>query len=74
MQSEPPLVFAPPPREVRRYALEENTGERFSFTEKLHACVDFVPDLQPTDVDARTRALADVCLVIFNTNDFAYVY
>ena len=35
---------------------------------------DFVPDLQPADVDARTRALADVCLVLFNSNEFAYVY
>ncbi|MDR3403754.1 MAG: PSD1 and planctomycete cytochrome C domain-containing protein [Chthoniobacter sp.] len=68
------LTFARPPLEVRRDAIEENTGEKFSFTEKLHACADFVPDLQPADVDARTRALADVCLVIFNTNDFAYVY
>lgn len=69
-----PLVFANPPLEVRRGAVEENTGERFAFTEKLPACVDFVPDLQPTDVDARTRALAEVCLVLFNSNDFAYVY
>lgn len=68
------LTFAKPPLEVRRDAVEENTGEKFSFAEKLHACADFIPDLQPGDVDARTRALADVCLVIFNTNDFAYVY
>jgi hypothetical protein len=74
MQTEPALVFANPPLEVRRDAIEENTGEKFSFAEKLHACADFVPDLQPADVDARTRALADVCLVIFNTNEFAYVY
>ena len=68
------LTFAKPPLEVRRDAVEENTGEKFSFTEKLNACADYVPDLQPGDVDARTRALADVCLVILNTNDFAYVY
>jgi len=63
-----------PPLEVRRDAIEENTGEKFSFNEKLHANADFVPDLQPADVDARTRALADVCLVLFNSNEFAYVY
>lgn len=73
-QPSPALVFTRPPLEVRRDAIEENTGEKFSFAEKLHACADFVPDLQPGDVDARTRALADVCLAIFNTNDFAYVY
>ena len=63
-----------PPLEVRRDAVEENTGEKFSFNEKLHACAEFVPDLQPADVDARTRALADVCLVLFNSNEFVYVY
>jgi hypothetical protein len=63
-----------PPLEVRRDAVEENTGEKFSFSEKLHAYVDFVPDLQPADVDARTRALADVCLALLNSNEFAYVY
>jgi hypothetical protein len=60
--------------EIRRDAIEENTGEKFSFAEKLPACADFVPDLQPTEVDGRTRALADICLVLFNTNEFAYVY
>ena len=63
-----------PPLEVRRDAVEENTGEKFSFNEKLHASSDFIPDLQPADVDARTRALADVCLVLFNSNEFVYVY
>jgi hypothetical protein len=64
----------PMPLEIRRDAIEENTGEPFSFTERLHSHADFVPDLRPGDCDARTRALADVCLVLFNTNEFAYVY
>jgi hypothetical protein len=72
------LIGAPPtpkpPLEVRRDAVEENTGERFSFIEKLHAYADFVPDLQPADVSKHARALADVCLVLFNSNEFAYVY
>jgi hypothetical protein len=63
-----------PLREVRRDAVEENTGEKFSFVEQLYSNADFVPDLQPTDCDARTRALADVCLTLLNTNEFAYVY
>jgi len=62
-----------PPAEVRREAVEENTGERFTFSERLHAAADFKPDLQPTDVSARTRALADVCLVLLNGNEFAHV-
>ena len=65
---------AKPPREVRREAVEENTGEKFSFSEKLHANADFIPDLQPADVPAHTRALADVCLALLNSNEFAYVY
>ncbi len=62
------------PTEVVREAVEENTGEKFTFTETLFAYQDFVPDLQPADVDARTRALAEVCLVLLNSNEFAYIY
>ena len=63
-----------PPLEVRRDAVEENTGEKFSFNEKLHANTEFVSDLQPADVPTHTRALADVCLALLNANEFAYVY
>lgn len=63
-----------PPLEVRREAVEENTGEKFSFQEKLPGYAEFVPDLQPADCDAKTRALADVCLVLLNSNEFAYLY
>jgi hypothetical protein len=59
---------------LRRDAVEENTGEKLSFTEKLEANADNVPDLQPADCDDHTRALADVCLALLNTNEFAYVY
>ena len=62
------------PLEVLRDAVEENTGEKFSFREKLHAYSEFIPDLQPSSVDLRTLALADVCLVLFNSNEFAYAY
>ena len=51
-----------------------NTGEKFSFQEKLPGYTDFVPDLQPADCDAKTRALADICLVLLNSNEFAYLY
>ena len=63
-----------PPASVTREAVEENTGGKFRFDEPLHACQDFIPDLKPCDVDARTRALADVCLALFNSNEFSYVY
>lgn len=59
------------PKEVLREAVEENTGERFRYVEPLSSAEQFVPDLQSGDVDAETRALADVCLVLFNTNEFS---
>ena len=70
------IDFAPRqwPAEVVREANEENTGEFFTFTEKLFAFEEYEPDLQPSQVDARTRAFADLCLVLFNSNEFVYVY
>ena len=65
---------ATPPLEVVRKAVEENTGEKFTFTERLYSNADFVSDLQPSDVDRHTRALSDVCLVLLNSNEFVYVY
>ena len=62
------------PTEVVREAVEENTGEKFKFTEPLETAADFVPDLTLVDVPFETRALAEVCLVLLNTNEFAYVY
>jgi hypothetical protein len=67
-------LASPPPLQITREAVEENTGEKFRFVERLNVYAEFVPDLQPQDVDVRTRALADVCLVLFNANEFAYVY
>ncbi|MCA9046065.1 MAG: DUF1553 domain-containing protein, partial [Planctomycetaceae bacterium] len=62
------------PLEVVRTAVEENTGEHFSFTETLYSNRDFVPDLRPYQVNRHVRAFADICLVLFNSNEFVYVY
>jgi hypothetical protein len=62
------------PREVVRETVEENTGTKFTFVEPLDESADFRPDLQLGDVDPRTRGLAELCLVIFNSNEFAFVY
>jgi hypothetical protein len=59
------------PAEVVREAVEENTGARFTFTEVLPSAADFVPDLHPADVTPAVRGLMEVCLVLFNTNEFA---
>ncbi|MEI6716013.1 MAG: PSD1 and planctomycete cytochrome C domain-containing protein [Verrucomicrobiota bacterium] len=63
-----------PPLVLKREAVEENTGDKFSFEEHLHAYSDFVPDLQPSALPLHTRALTDVCLALFNSNEFVYVY
>lgn len=70
------LVFstAKLPRVILREAVEENTGERFTFSETLYGVEDFVPDTRLEDCNAKTRALADLCLVLFNSNEFIYVY
>ena len=62
------------PTEVVREAVEENSGERFSFTEKLDFSEGFIPDQKMAGVDPSTRGLAELCLVLFNSNEFAYVY
>ncbi len=69
------LTFEKPkrPTAVVREAVEENTGVRFTFKETLAAAPDFVPDLHPADVTPEIRGLMEVCLVLFNTNEFAYL-
>lgn len=62
------------PKQVVRSLVEEFTGEPFEFIEKLNVYDDYVPDAKPWTVDADTRALADVCLLLLNSNEFLYVY
>ena len=70
------ISVAPPaiPREVVREAVEENTGEKFTFVEPLESSADFQPDPGLADVPPETRGLAELCLVLLNANEFAYVY
>lgn len=62
-----------PPGTVTRSAVDELTGETFEYTEKLEVYDTYKPDLKPWDVDARTRGLAEVCLVLLNSNEFLTV-
>jgi hypothetical protein len=39
----------------------------------LPAAADFVPDLHPADVTPEVRGLMEVCLVLFNANEFVYL-
>ncbi len=70
------LTFEPPgyPTEVVREAVEENTGEKFTYVEPLEVYEEFVPDLKPADASPAVRGLAEVCLVLLNSNEFVYVY
>ena len=61
------------PTEITREAIDAESGKPFTFKEKLVLYENYVPDLQPHEVDARTRGLADLCLAVFNSNEFAYV-
>lgn len=62
------------PINVVREAVEENTGEKFQFTETLGIYRDFQPDPKFADVPPATRALSELCLVLFNSNEFIYIY
>jgi hypothetical protein len=68
----PPLRTELPLR-VRREMIEEFTGEVVRWDEELDLMKGYVRDLAPWDVDDATRALADLCLVLFNSNEFLYL-
>ncbi|MGI9427371.1 MAG: DUF1549 and DUF1553 domain-containing protein, partial [Bythopirellula sp.] len=62
------------PTDIVRQANEEMSGQLFEFVERLFGYENYIPDLQPHQVDARTRGLADVCRMMLNSNEFVYVY
>ena len=63
------------PKYVIRQMVEEMTGLEFWWVEDLDIYAgNYVPDLKPWDVEPPTRALADLCLVLFNSNEFVYIY
>lgn len=62
------------PAWVDREMHEEMTGLAFSFEEYLDIHDDYVYDLDEGNVSATNRAVADLIAVLFNTNEFLYVY
>jgi len=62
------------PTSITRSLVEELTGQPFEYEEILPVFEDYVRDLKPADVSAKTRALADLCLLLFNSNEFMYIY
>ena len=69
-------VKVEPPKYVIRQMVEEMTGLDFWWVEDLdiYSGNEYVPDLKPWDTKPRTRALAELCLVLFNSNEFVHIY
>ena len=61
------------PSEITRSLVEEFSGKVFEYKEILPVFENYQSDKKACDVSAETRALADVCLLLFNTNEFMYV-
>ncbi|MEE2947422.1 MAG: PSD1 and planctomycete cytochrome C domain-containing protein [Verrucomicrobiota bacterium] len=62
------------PASITRSLVEELTGQPFEYEEILPVFENYIPDKKPADVSADTRALADLCLLLFNSNEFMYHY
>ena len=61
------------PTFITRSLVEEFSGKPFQYKEILPVFENYQPDTKPSDVSAEVRALADLCLLLFNTNEFMYV-
>jgi len=66
------LKPVPLPTHVKRGMIEEFTGEMVYWDENL-PLEDYQRDAMPWDVGPDIRALADVCLVLLNSNEFLYI-
>lgn len=62
------------PKKIVRKMFEEMTGEPFKYDEELDVFHQYQADTKDADVSPSTRALADLAVVLFNTNEFLYVY
>ena len=62
------------PTRITRSLVEEFSGKTFEYDEILPVFENYQADVKPDEVGAEGRALADLCLLLFNTNEFIYVY
>ena len=62
------------PTSITRSLVEENTGDTFEYEEILPVFKDYQYDKKADQIRPDTRALSDLCLVLFNSNEFIYVY
>ena len=67
----------PPPKAAKQPIVHqitsELTGESFRFVQQEDPA-EYEPNLHPSQVGPETRALADLALVLLNSNEFVYVY
>ncbi|MEM0927161.1 MAG: DUF1553 domain-containing protein, partial [Planctomycetota bacterium] len=61
------------PHEITRSLVEEFSGKPFEYQEILPVFENYVADTKPEQVRPETRALADLCLLLMNANEFMYV-
>ena len=61
------------PKSVVQPMIEEITGEPFDFEEEWDIS-GYEYNLRAAEVTPEVRALADLCLVLLNSNEFVYVY
>lgn len=61
------------PTKVKRHMVEELTGETVEWEEELPGMDQYKRDLMPWEVEPETRAFAEVCLALLNSNEFLYL-
>ncbi|KAA5537546.1 DUF1549 domain-containing protein [Roseiconus nitratireducens] len=61
------------PASITRSLVEEFSGQTFQYEEILPVFESYRADTKPDEVGPRTRALADLCLLLFNVNEFMYL-
>ena len=61
------------PTQITRSLVEEFTGRPFEYEEILPVFENYEQDTKAHQVSEQVRALADICLILFNTNEFIYV-
>jgi hypothetical protein len=61
------------PTEITRSLVEEISGLPFEYCEILPKFSNYEADLKVKELSLEGRALADVCLLLMNTNEFLFV-
>ena len=69
----PPAPAKGERKQLVRSLVGEHTGKKFDYQEE-QSLVRYEENLHPSEVSPQVRMLAELALVLFNTNEFAYVY